>query len=329
MKRILYLLFLLIFITAPVFSQNATDAKGRKQGAWTKSFPSGKMRYTGSFVDDKPTGDFTYYYENGKVKAKNYFYNGGGRSRVTLFSIEGYKEAEGTYDGQLKDSAWVYFNKNGKAIAKEHYLSGKKNGAFETLSPDGSHTEEITHWSIDIKNGPWLQLFSNGNKRIEAHYKKGELDSLFKVFFPEGRIKMEGKYRNASKHGEWLEYNSDGSLRQQEIYKNGTLIKTTPLNGVFKTTFPNGMPETEYTYRGGKKNGPFFEYYNSGRLVKQNRQNEEGVMEIYEMPEGIMVKRKGVYKDNELLGKVESFDVKGSPMKEDPTPSNGGNKKGE
>jgi antitoxin component YwqK of YwqJK toxin-antitoxin module len=315
MKPLLSLGFVLL-LGFSALAQNKTDAQGRKQGSWSKAFPSGKTRYTGFFIDDIPVGSFQYFHENGKIKAKNYFFEKGKKAKAELFNTKGEKEAEGLYVDKLKDSVWNYYNTQGKLIMTESYKLGKKHGVFKVYSPDGLKTEEVITWLNNEKHGAWTQFYPDGSKRIEAYYMHGELDSVFKFYFQGGKIKMEGKYRNAGKVGEWLEYNSDGSLRLQEIYKKGTHLRTTLLNGVFKQYYPNGFIESEYQYKNGKKNGPFTEYHNTGKKVKRMRTSPEGDQEMYEEEEGIVIKRKGVFKDDLPVGTIESFDEKGKPIKQ-------------
>jgi hypothetical protein len=57
MKYILTSLILL-FSLVSMAQVNHTDAKGRKQGAWVKTYESGKKRYEGAFKDDVPVGHF-------------------------------------------------------------------------------------------------------------------------------------------------------------------------------------------------------------------------------------------------------------------------------
>lgn len=315
MKALFTLCFVLLWSLSSL-AQNKTDVQGRKQGSWSKTFPGGKTRYSGFFIDDSPVGTFLYYHENGKLKAKNYFFDKGKKAKAELFNAKGEKEAEGLYVDKLKDSVWNYYNSQGKLILIESYQLGKKHGVFRVFSPDGSKTEEIISWMNNEKHGAWTQYYPDGSKRIEAHYLHGELDSVFKLYFQGGKIKMEGRYKNAGKVGEWLEYNSDGSLRLQEIYKNGKHLRTTLLNGVFKNYYPNGFIESEYQYRNGKKNGPFTEYHNTGRKVKRMRTSPEGEQEMYEEEEGIVIKRKGVFKDDLPVGIIESFDEKGKVIKQ-------------
>ena len=59
-----------ILVCGVGFSQNKTDAQGRKQGPWRKYQPGDKILiYTGQFKDDIPVGEFRYYYPSGKVKS--------------------------------------------------------------------------------------------------------------------------------------------------------------------------------------------------------------------------------------------------------------------
>ena len=69
MNKLLYIL--LLFLPFLSVSQvNQKDAKGQKQGVWNKKYPgSNTFIYKGQFKDDKAIGEFTYYYEIGKIKS--------------------------------------------------------------------------------------------------------------------------------------------------------------------------------------------------------------------------------------------------------------------
>ena len=69
MNKLLYIL--LLFLPFLSVSQvNQKDAKGQKQGVWNKKYPgSNTFIYKGQFKDDKAIGEFTYYYESGKIKS--------------------------------------------------------------------------------------------------------------------------------------------------------------------------------------------------------------------------------------------------------------------
>ena len=66
------ILFYLLLLPGLMFGQiNQKDAKGKKQGVWSKTYPKSKVvEYTGQFKDDKPIGTFVYYYPSSKKKAE-------------------------------------------------------------------------------------------------------------------------------------------------------------------------------------------------------------------------------------------------------------------
>ncbi len=69
MRNTVVIIFMLFSLF--VFSQegNRTDGKG-KQGEWKKYHKNGMLHKVGSFKNDKPIGEFKYYYDTGKIQAK-------------------------------------------------------------------------------------------------------------------------------------------------------------------------------------------------------------------------------------------------------------------
>ena len=73
MKRIgklssLFLLTGLLFALVDLNAQNTVDAKGRKQGRWSKTYADGKLKYEGEFKDDCEVGDFKYYKRKSAIR---------------------------------------------------------------------------------------------------------------------------------------------------------------------------------------------------------------------------------------------------------------------
>jgi len=120
MKRVIVLL--LTFYSASLFAQNVTDAKGKKQGIWSKTYPGTKVyQYKGQFKDDKPVGTFTYFYPTTKVKAIIKHDAGSNRS-VAYFYHENTKlMSAGIYRDMKKDSVWLNFGPSGKLSSSETF----------------------------------------------------------------------------------------------------------------------------------------------------------------------------------------------------------------
>ncbi|MDA7804300.1 hypothetical protein N8987_07005, partial [Crocinitomix sp.] len=98
-KNILFIGFIL---STTAFAQvNQKDSKGRKQGVWKKPYEnSTAFVYVGQFKDDIPVGQFTYYYESGKVKIIMNYLPDGKTSYAQMYHETGYMMARGKYLNQ-------------------------------------------------------------------------------------------------------------------------------------------------------------------------------------------------------------------------------------
>ncbi len=307
-----YLLFL--FLAANTFAslafsqENKKDAKGLKQGAWVKIDANTKAKiYEGSFVDDKPTGLFKYYYPGGKTRALNTYTENGTKASVLLFDEKGNKIAEGIYRNEKKDSCWNYYNPDHVLIAQENYLNSQKNGSWKVFYENGNLFEE-TNWKEGVKDGKWNQFFKNSIPKTEGFYSNGELDGQLIFYFPDGKTEMTGTYVNARRDGLWVNYNESGEVKSREHYFKGSLVNKELVNGVFTENYDNEILKSSTTYKDGKKNGEFMEYYNAGEWKKRVKPAEgEFPAEEEQYVTGTKLKRKGNYVNDSLHGTITSY----------------------
>lgn len=312
--------FLLFLLPSLLWGQssNGLDETGKKHGPWRKLDPNGKPVYEGTFHHDEPEGLFTYYHSNGKIKAKSFFWNHGTQCRSTLFAETGAKEAQGLYLNKEKDSAWVFFDVEGKIISQEGYKAGKKHGQHITYNPKSGKPTEERNFVDGKKHGPWITYFDNGKTRITALYRHGELDSAFRVQFPSGSPQLEGFYRNATKDGNWISYHETGKIKTVETFKEGKAIRLKHYNGTFTTQYPSGLPKEEVTYKDEKKSGPYILFYDSGKLVTKTRPSSDGsAQESYEEIEGQVVQQKGTYADDHWVGEVFYYKPNGQLLRKE------------
>jgi antitoxin component YwqK of YwqJK toxin-antitoxin module len=205
MKKLLYILVL--FLPFLSFAQlNQKDANGKKQGVWQKKYPgSNTFIYKGQFKDDKAIGEFTYYYESGKIKSVIKHFPNSNLSFAVFYSENEAVLSEGFYKNQLKDSTWLNFTSSGAISSKESFLQNQLNG------------EKIIYYiEGQIENGVLIPLSI-------SNYKKDILDGLYTEFFSTGKIKKKGDFINGLKNGEWLEYHPNGQLAQKVNYKKDNL----------------------------------------------------------------------------------------------------------
>ena len=89
------------FISAQTLNQE--DELGRKHGKWVKVYQNGNTRYEGQFRDDKPYGEFHYYFESGLLQAVSKFSDDGVICKTSSFFENGKPMAEGTFVNQKKE----------------------------------------------------------------------------------------------------------------------------------------------------------------------------------------------------------------------------------
>lgn len=224
-----YLIFsLLMILTLDLLAQdtiNRMDNRNRKQGFWKKTDKNGKKIYEGQFRDDIPYGEFRYYYPEGKLKAISKFYDNGIQSFTITYFNNGFKMAEGRFINEKRDSLWKFYSEyDGKLVAEEMYLDGKKNGLSRTFYA-GEGVAEILTWEEDSREGNWEQYFSDGKLKIKGTYKKNENEGEVTAYYPSGKVLYSGYYHNGFRIGTWTYYDVKGNIEKREYYKDGMMVK--------------------------------------------------------------------------------------------------------
>ena len=309
-------LILAALLTAFSFAnaQNATDAQGRKQGPWSKSWPNGQVRYTGQFKDDKPQGEFKHWTEDGLVSSVQVFAADGNTSRAQHFHPSGRVMASGKYMGQAKDSLWNYYDEDGKLRKVERLVKGTLHGDEVSYYADGKEAER-TSYEHGKKHGAWKQWFPDGSVKAEGLYTEGHPEGRMVWYFANGKKEIEGGTVKGEKDGTWVYWNEDGSMQLQMLFASGELVKAKKENGVFKEYYDDEQLKEEVIWKNGAMNGPFTEWYSNGTWVdKPMTPTPEGVFagDVQRELKGQTKKREGAYVNGKLHGPVKHFDEKGA-----------------
>jgi antitoxin component YwqK of YwqJK toxin-antitoxin module len=312
-RAIFFILFFCPLLALAQGDMNQSDAKG-KQGKWVKKSPAGVVIYEGTFKDDKPTGLFKYYTDDGKLKAQMIFSDNGTVSRAKLYNPSGALMAQGKYVNEKKDSVWVYYADKGWKINEETYVNGKKNGKSKSFFEDASVSGEIT-WKDDVKHGPCLEFYGDNTPKLVATYVNGQFHGKATYYYPGKLISAEGNYKNGVKEGVWKHYLQNGMPECQLVYKDGKVIKSQVDNGRSELFYNNNIPKAVYTYKNSKKNGPFVEYYEMGVWKIVTVPGQDGPDDKKQVLEGQQVMRKGNYLNDKLDGKVIYFTKTGEEEK--------------
>lgn len=223
--KILILIIFVVLINPFGFAQstnNTVDAGGLKQGAWEKKDAAGRLVYQGSFINNKPNGDFVYFDSTGRVKAKTVFSENGTKAYTIVFE-KGFKLSEGLYINEKKEGTWKFFNNDSVVIAEETYKEGIPEGIWKTYYSNGALCEEMPYVN-GVKEGTWLQYFYDGPIKTKATFKNGKLEGLATFYHPNGLVFISGPYTNNLKDGVWMHLNDKGVAEKREIWSAGFLV---------------------------------------------------------------------------------------------------------
>lgn len=203
---------------------NQVDAKGRKQGLWSKTNPVSGMRYEGTFKDDMPQGKFLYWNQGDTLVSEAFYFRGGYASHTRFFYPDGAVMAEGYYLEKQKDSVWRYFSPDGRLLKEESFERGLLNGALKVYDSAGRILQRQT-WFRGLRNGPWFEHDENGYQAYT--YKLNLSHGPYSVRYPDSTRHIEGTYEDGRKQGLWSFYLPDGTLYKEDTYRDNVLSKRT------------------------------------------------------------------------------------------------------
>ena len=221
MKRFFFLAMVVLMSLSVVGQDmNRTDAKGRRQGAWTDFYPNGQKRYEGQFKNNKCKGTFCYYDEQGNLQATNEFDKSGEKCLNKTYAPNGRVIATGYYVNQKKEGEWKYFDRNsGQLLLLEDNKGGKVHGWSKLYNPNNGKLAEETQFVDGQPEGVCRKYSDTGVLQMECQYHQGQLNGPCKTYFPNTALKEEGQYVNGKKSGEWKTYNEDGDLLVTETFE--------------------------------------------------------------------------------------------------------------
>lgn len=225
---------LTLLISNISLSQNVTDEKGLKQGKWVKSYNYGGVRYEGMFQDNKPIGEFKYYYKNGSLKAKTIYSASGDSAATKSFHKNGKTMAKGMYFKQQKVGKWLYYSDiDGVLISEENYNSGQLHGKAIIFYPESGKPAEILEYNEGKREGPLRKFFPEGSIMTEGTFINDSLDGKFNLYWPDGKIQVSGAYSHGIQTGNWNYFDEEGNPVSDEDFRFQVLE-----NDTIKYDFP-------------------------------------------------------------------------------------------
>lgn len=198
-----------------------------------------------------PNGYNVFYHENGRISSEGNFKDGLPNGIWKSYYADGTLKSIGKKQVGLSDSVWTFYDYEGRKIKQFDYEADKKNGCavfYDTL----------------------------GNVVREYFYINDVLQGDQFDYYATGELKKQTNFTDGKSVGVSLEFNTEGDVITEEVYDNGYLKDRKEFNrfdekglktGIWRTYFPNGMLESEISYKDGKKDG-LTKYFNKkGKLL--------------------------------------------------------------
>jgi len=223
----LWVLILFVYVntaSGQSSTYNQVDQKGLRQGAWRGYFASGSLRYEGNFIDNKPTGLFTFFFPEGQKRAELIHHIGEASVKATFYHRNGNMLGEGFFVNRQKDGLWRYFSETGLLMAESFYQNNLNHGVWKTFYP-GGQTGEIVTWHRGQRNGPWEKFLPDGTLLLRANFANDMLNGRYQLFHLNGQLRVIGHFVNDKRDDVWLYYADNGLLEKKITYDNGIVVK--------------------------------------------------------------------------------------------------------
>jgi len=257
--------------------ESSTYLNGKLNGDYKSLYQSGAKYSAGKYVNDQPVGTFKSFYENGKVKKEQTFASEGKLSGTMKEYYEnGTLESETTYDNSGNEIGEKDYDDDGKLWMQINYKSGK--------------VSEVIYYD---KKGKVLV----NNSRTRGM-------SPLTGYYPTGQLLDKGQFKNDYRVGKWTTYYEDGTTEKIENYNDDG-----DFEGDYKSYYPTGVLNEEYSYKKGKEDGYYKSYFQNGKIKSEGwfiEGDKSGVWQYYN--ELGMLTAREYYIGGETVGKQHYYD---------------------
>jgi antitoxin component YwqK of YwqJK toxin-antitoxin module len=219
----------------------------RKQGLWTKFFPSGKTKSEIEYVNSRPNGKYKTYYENGEIEEEGSWKNNRNTGKFIRKHENGQVAQEFAFnDTGKRDGKQIYRNDKGIIIIDADIKNGKEEKVIEYYDDGSLKAEKVfKDGKLDVANTkvyesktPIVEPKDEGIVKIvkvDPTEKANNIEKFsgngdHKIYNMNKQISKDGFFKNYRlMDGLWYKYDENGILVSIEKYKKGRYIGEAPL----------------------------------------------------------------------------------------------------
>lgn len=219
----------------------------RRVGEWKKTENS-KITWKGNFINGEKSGEWDYYYEDGKLKAVVNYKKGELSGIFKQYFENGQLKVIGNYANGKQTGEWkVYYDSGELSQIISFSVQGKQNTEFKALYKSGK-PKQIGLLLNNEQEGEWKTFHDNDSSSVASKttYIKGKQEGNYNEFHENGKIGCKGQYKDGKKVGKWTYYFSSGQVSNEGMFKDGNA------DGEWKSYYDNGQSKKVKLWKKGK-----------------------------------------------------------------------------
>ena len=202
-----------------VISEGIVCLNGKEDGEWTYYYNNGKVKSKGTYNKGNKNKKWTYYYINGKVQQVGNYSNGKCNGNWKWYYETGELLKEEFYLYGNLDGEVIEYSEKGDIISKGNYVEGFKESVWTYIIGDQIHTGKYV---MDQKDGKWKSYYAKDNiLSFEGYYLQGLPNGKHIYYYPNGLEKEERNYDAGIKVKSWTKYDDYGRIVLVVQYKEG------------------------------------------------------------------------------------------------------------
>jgi antitoxin component YwqK of YwqJK toxin-antitoxin module/peroxiredoxin len=193
---------------------------GMQTGDWTYYHESGRRRARGRYANDHQVGPWTFFYENGVVEWSGAFDETGRRTGDWIFHYpDDTLRARGAFLDDFEDGPWEFYAASGALERRGAFDAGKLSGAWHYFHADGKPKAfGLCHRGQRV--GIWQLWDEAGGQRMQDFGKKPGVTPRIERW-PSGNLRLAGVLQDGKPAGRWQTWHEDGSDRSAFGFRNG------------------------------------------------------------------------------------------------------------
>lgn len=274
---------------------DGTEQPCYENGEQKEYYPSGQIKISTHFKDEKRDGMHEEWYENGVLSLRVSFSEGLRDGQTGEWYEDGTAKLDGYFQLDQPDGVQSEWYENGQLKRRSEFCLGEKQGWQREWSDAGDLLSEALYEKDRIQ-GTVTTWWSKDQIKTRFVFADGKKEGIHQWYHPNGAREKLAVYKNDLLDGELLTWYEDGSMQSIQSYCQGTPVgehfaffpKTDPtqtdldrlahvvcydeagrLHGTERNYFTNGNIQSLLSYNHGLMDNVKRLYNQNGELIEE------------------------------------------------------------